>query len=360
MFDKRVSNEVKGIAIILMLIHHLFYCLYTFCLQYDVNMYPLSGETMRILSQNGKVCVSMYVFIIAYGITKGNFAKKEQLSRNSINVSAINRCVKLWGNFTFIYLLTLCTVGLREKTLIEIYGGGWIGVFNAFIDLFGLRGLFGTPGLNETWWYMSLAFLLIFAVPLLNVVYDRYGLSIVVILGYFSYLMSNGGTSFLHYLFSVILGILMAESNGFDRIKTMKLFKIDALNSVIKVIFFLATIVSLYLLRDGTDLSCFIDPLFTICVCGLCVEVHNIPYGVNRITEFLGKHSMNIFLVHTLIFEYYFTEFIYSFDNWLFILLALLISSLLVSIVCECLKKFLRWDRMIFKITAVINQKNSL
>ena len=48
---------------------------------------------------------------------------------------------------------------------------------------------------------------------------------------------------------------------------------------------------------------------------------------------FIGKHSMNIFLIHTLIFEYYFTEFIYGFKNWFLILLMLLLTSLLGSMV---------------------------
>lgn len=56
---------------------------------------------------------------------------------------------------------------------------------------------------------------------------------------------------------------------------------------------------------------------------------------VSKILEYVDKHSMNIFLVHTLIFEYYFQEQIYSLKHWGIILFVVFIISLSVSIVIE-------------------------
>lgn len=92
------------------------------------------------------------------------------------------------------------------------------------------------------------------------------------------------------------------------------------------------------------------DTFFTIGVCCLCTELHELPIGINRILEYCGKHSMNIFLVHTLIFEYYFTEFIYGFKHWILVVLALLISSLLVSIVVEKLKQIVKFNKLVNKL----------
>ncbi len=62
---------------------------------------------------------------------------------------------------------------------------------------------------------------------------------------------------------------------------------------------------------------------------------------------FVGSHSMNMFLIHTIIFEYYFTDFIYGFKNWVLVLFALFVTSLLTSIVIEYLKKVSGYNKLI-------------
>ena len=53
---------------------------------------------------------------------------------------------------------------------------------------------------------------------------------------------------------------------------------------------------------------------------------------------FVGKHSMNMYLIHTFIFGYFFHDFIYSFKYPILIFIVLLIVSLLLSIAIEFLK----------------------
>lgn len=59
---------------------------------------------------------------------------------------------------------------------------------------------------------------------------------------------------------------------------------------------------------------------------------------------------MNMFLIHTIIFEYYFTDFIYGFKNWVFVLFALFATSLLISIVIEALKKISGYNKLISRV----------
>ncbi len=61
---------------------------------------------------------------------------------------------------------------------------------------------------------------------------------------------------------------------------------------------------------------------------------------------------MNIFLIHTLIYWYYFPGLIYSLKNWFLILAALTLSSLAVSITVEKIKKRLGF----YKVVLVINR----
>ena len=62
--------------------------------------------------------------------------------------------------------------------------------------------------------------------------------------------------------------------------------------------------------------------------------------------ELLGRYSMTIFLTHTLIYNHYFTDFIYAPKNWFLILLLLTVSSLACAAAIEFLRKLVRWDSL--------------
>jgi membrane-bound acyltransferase YfiQ involved in biofilm formation len=76
------------------------------------------------------------------------------------------------------------------------------------------------------------------------------------------------------------------------------------------------------------------------------LAVRNIPY-ISALFQYLGKHSMNIFMIHTFIFYYFFKTFIYSFHYPIFIFNALLIISLALSILLELIKKEIRLSSLI-------------
>lgn len=82
-----------------------------------------------------------------------------------------------------------------------------------------------------------------------------------------------------------------------------------------------------------------------------------IPEAIAKALEFLGKHSMNIFLFHTFIFYMWFRNFIYASRNPLIIFLELFIACLLISIVLECVKKLIRFDTLIANIQKINMKK---
>ena len=71
---------------------------------------------------------------------------------------------------------------------------------------------------------------------------------------------------------------------------------------------------------------------------------------VRHVLIYLGKHSMNIFLIHTFIRYYYFADLTYSFKHFVLIVLFLLGSSLAVSYVIEGLKWLVKYDKWINKL----------
>ena len=68
--------------------------------------------------------------------------------------------------------------------------------------------------------------------------------------------------------------------------------------------------------------------------------------GLNRVLRFLGKHSYNIFLIHTFIRSYYLGGVTYSMKHFLLVVLFLLGSSLVLSIGLEFFKKLVRYNRL--------------
>lgn len=84
--EKCESRQIKGIAIILMYIHHLFGC-GTFLVIAEENT-TLIGESGVILAYGAKICISIFVIISGYGIYKSYLScknTKKWLRRRILN-----------------------------------------------------------------------------------------------------------------------------------------------------------------------------------------------------------------------------------------------------------------------------------
>ena len=96
MFTKNDTNKVKGMAIILMLIHHCFMnsgrykgqqVIFSLLPEWRVNEFALSM----------KICVAMFVFLSAYGIAYSlkRLNEKYEYSRKELEISLIKRWTKM-------------------------------------------------------------------------------------------------------------------------------------------------------------------------------------------------------------------------------------------------------------------------
>lgn len=369
-FDKVMANMVKGIAVILMLMHHLFGCATQFCEKYGVTTSFFSWNALYSFSISAKICVGMFVFVTAFGITR-QYNKCLEASGNSVLLKdevvkfSIKRYVKLEANFLFIYVAAVLTSSLR------IPGGGIWGVYNingvekgimyAVFDSLGLAHYFGTPSLNETWWYMSIAILIIFFVPIVIRLYKENGLLIFVIAAFIFY-FGVTKTTFVQYLFCIVLGIWFAEEDIIEKLSNKAFIKNETINIMLKIVIDILIIIILFFTRGKTGYSYWLDGIFAVVFSCICMNVYKmgVVFGkrLGKGLEFIGKHSMNIFLIHTLIFEYYFTKFIYSFKHWSLILIALLVSSLICSMVVEWLKAKINYHAKIEYLYSCIRSDN--
>ena len=172
-FEKKDTLVVKGLAILLLLFYHLFENA-AMLEQLNVVYAPIPQDIFLMLSGYGNICVAIFVFLTAYGITKGLPAAVEKTYFSDAMQQAFRRFCRLVGNFVIMYL----SVNLVWHSWFDyqkLYGKGMQGGILALIDLFGFAQFLGTPTLNMTWWYMELAILFIFLVPLLYPVVKKTG-----------------------------------------------------------------------------------------------------------------------------------------------------------------------------------------
>lgn len=359
-FREEEANLCKGIAIILMLFHHLFYKADTYS-GFIINFSPFSEERINFYALLGKICVAIFVFISGYGIA-ASYRKVFQYKKADIKeiISFIwKRLWKLETFYWFAFILTLICQPLG-RTIFDAYGTEFKSiVIYFFIDFLGLSYLFSTPTLNPTWWYMTLAILIIVLMPFIMNLIEKIGISLVLIVGISVLFFLNASNPNTFYLFSLCLGAGCFENRMFERIGNLWREKRWGIwiKSCISIVAFLI----LLSLRTNYNYFGIVDGLLAMNLAALSsLFFIHIPI-ISSVMQYLGKHSGNIFLIHNQIYSYYFQSFIYSLGHWTVILFALLVVSLFVSILMEILKKTLRYNKYMRilgeKISVLLNTK---
>ena len=190
---------LKGVALLLLLCHHIFYEGHDFEDIY-IGQIPL----IQTFGMQSKLCVAIFVFLSGYGLTSG--AMK---SGGILNLFGFyrKRYVKLMVNFWLIWLLFVpLGVFVFNRTFPEVYGEHY--VLRVATDLLGICS---TSSYNPTWWFYGCIISLYFLFPFLYKIIDYWYLLIP-----FSAVLAFAWTSpppginlFIDYLCSFILGMTM-------------------------------------------------------------------------------------------------------------------------------------------------------
>ncbi len=355
-FEKRDTLAVKGVAILSLLFYHLFES-EELLVTLNVNHAPFSREVFLIFSGFGNICVAVFVFLSAYGITKGLMADEEEgaytLSKSLRKAG--KRCLKLVLGFVALYV-SVNVLWFSRFDYGKLYGEGWQGGVFALIDLLGLAQIFGTPTLNMTWWYMKLAILIIFLVPLVYLPVKKAGKYLIVpALLLPSVFQMDADTQ--RYYFVMLFGAVAASERWLEKLLSLKIKKYWKFLSglvilVLSVLFRQNFMVHTYFLWIA-------DAPIALFLCWFIAEfLAGIP-GLSRALVFLGKYSMNMFLVHTFFYMSLFRGFIYSFHYAGVIFLILTAVSLAYSVVLELMKGGVRllYNKLRFKSSMVQNKK---
>ncbi len=378
-FSKTDTLAIKGIAILLLLNHHNFLSADRFD-NYNVSFFPFSEQSVVSFSVAGKICVSIFAFLSAYGLTLSlkKYGGETTLRAGQYRDYLAPRLIKLmWGFwFAFVFCAVACAFISPQHFSVYSTSAGKYGIMrgftNAVIDFFGLAFLFDSPTLNGTWWYMTLAIFIVIIVPLMAACCKKFGTLAAVLITLFVPRLIVLGTDFsvggqsnvLRYMFVVLLGVLFAQNDILALLKEFSVTKNRVLNKVIKFVVATAILALFYVLRGACDpISGYTyelrDGIIPVFVLYYCYEfIIDIPV-IRQVLLFIGKYSMDIFLTHSFIRNYLFADFTYSFKNWLLIDLVLLLDSLAVAIAMHFIKKFTRYDRLLSVVLKKVSNKIS-
>lgn len=336
-FTKEHTNIAKGFAIILLLMYHLFENEYDI-ISMGVNYEPLSQEVFQRICGFGNVCVSIFVFLTAYGISKGIFTQNE-LGIKEAYGQACKRFGKLLMNFVILYI-SVNIFMFPYFNLELLYGGGWQGTLQLITDALGMHMFFGTTTMNISWWYMEVAYILIFLIPIMTFMTKKLG-NIMIPLMFFLPFVLNFNYDIERYLLVATVGICAARGAWIDKVMEWKAHIVwKWLLGIVGLVFCVLArqnflVQERYLAEADAVISLFI-------VCMTTVVIGSIP-GIRKAFAFIGRHSMNIYLVHTFFYMSIWRNETYQFKYAILILLFLLAATLGYSMVLEGLKKLGRF-----------------
>lgn len=358
MIDYRITlnetNVVKGIAICALLWHHLFF------------EHPEYGPITFKLSLTCKMCVALFVFLSGYGMAT-QYQKKYAnsieilLSKRQILLNwgrfLLHRLIKFYLNYWIVFFLVVpLGIFVFSRTLVDAYGSEkplWI---SFLLDVLGMQVF---KSYNITWWINRLFIVLWLSFPILYWSMRSKAVSgLMLILLYL-----NPGSILLHlnflafglssWLLSFALGIFIAVNGNFiNRV-------LNKINRYAVLVFAIVVTIAFLYMRNHYVVHCFLgiksDPFIAVFLSLAVVCICRLSNRKISILGFVGKHSMNMYLIHTFIFSYFFHDFIYGFKNPCLIFLVLFSTSLLLSLAFETLKKIIGFYRFQTKIINLIN-----
>lgn len=259
--------------------------------------------------------------------------------------TVVRRYVKLMGGYWFIYIIALI-IALLDGRFSQTYGElSILKVYHGALDFFGLSNAMNTPTLNGTWWYMSYAILLLALIPLINLAVRRLGglstIILSILIPAYAGLPDTG--VFRWYILTVVLGVVLAHTDFFESVKN---FCAGIGRSAGAMILCVIALFVLNYFRWNLGVYWFVDAAAAVIMAVISVLCFKIGV-LGKVLEFIGKHSMNMFLIHSFVFYYYFRSYVYMWKAPVVITLFLLISTLVLSVVIEYAKKVLGWNRMI-------------
>ena len=314
---KQDTAVLKGIAIIAMLMHHLWGCP-------PIGVEPYTG-VLGFLGSVGKVCVAMFLFCSGYGLSVGygRLIEDGRLNGQSPNEDwkiglkdtlkfLARRFVKFYAGYWPIFLIFVpISIWGFERSLADAYGTDE----NVYKCLaFDVLGIGGFHSYNITWWFNQLLIEAYLLFPILFWLAKKWPWTLLVLTAIITplqfVLKQYGGNELWVNIQAFLFGILwFMHEERLEKLYT--LISKSWVWIVLSVIF----MVSCLWMRGGGVPHIGggrIDAFLTLSLAGSVVFILRQSRFVMRTLTVLGKHSGNTYMIHTFIYAYWFPCTFYS------------------------------------------------
>ncbi|CAI0769704.1 Acyltransferase family [Serratia entomophila] len=321
------SNYLKGIAIILMLVHHLF--AFPDRISPDVTvkyigMLPGTGMYIETyIGLFGKICVSMFLFLSGYG-----FSLRREVSAKYIYGKLKNLYISYWlVLFIFFSIGIVFYSGARFSTSIPTFLENFIGIKSTY---------------NGEWWFFKLYVLYVLSLPLF-VRLNNYAILVIVFLGTGIGKVLSGYdfvptfiTDYLIWLLPFGLGIVFGRAGNFPETSFISKM-LRKVNGVHAIWLFILTIIAFV---GGKGLGLVLATPFFILALVKVSDKSNAK--VNGVISELGRNSMYMWLTHTFYCYHFAPKVIYYPEYTPLILILLIVISYLTSLVLTRIEQFIK------------------
>ena len=354
--SKQDTSVMKGIAIIAMLCHHVYNCQPEW-----VEAYPFILTTIGEL---GKVCVAMFLFCSGYGLavqyekviayTTG-LADKVRITF----VFILKRLIKFYSAYWFVFLIFVpITIFCFNRPLSAAYGEN-VNVWRClFFDLLGVQGF---SSYNITWWFNKLIILFYLSFPILYIlIRNTQWLGLVASFIAMRFANQLGDFNYCEmflWQFPFVLGIgwtiYQGKMVGLSKFVTQHTPWIKVGLVLLLLIGILQRLYSI--IPFGHIVGVRFDGFLTLLILLCIILILRNKERYYLILSFLGKHSINIYLIHTFLNGYWSPvhQFLHThtvcrfcgLNMWI-----LLLSCLLISILIEYLKDKIYWNKLTEKV----------
>lgn len=320
MLSKDNSLEIKGIAILCMVFYHLF------GFPERIPAENISQWMGNPITKAFQICVPIYLFMAGYGL-QCTAIKKKIITLNDI----WKRLKKL-----YLFLWWIAIPFILIGIIIHYYS-----IFpldNLILNLIGMKSSF-----NEEWWFYYLYVELLFAfyfISKLNVKRSAYifiMLFMLITTRYFNSILPHENILVLRHIKMILINLNIFMLGCFfakyDVFKDMSVFCNGILNKnyIWPILLIFPILVRAYLPMIGiTEL--IMVPIFIYGIVNLCKTAGG------GIFSFFGKHSMNLWLIHSFFIYYYLKHITYITHNPFIMFMTVIGCSLFCSLIIESLK----------------------
>ncbi len=300
---------IYGIAIILMIYHHLFAFPERFNYNYIcvLNIYGFNID--YYIGVFGKICVALYAFISGYALFI--------TAKNNKIIFVINQLINLYKKFWLIFCIFI-PIGFACK----IYLFDFKEIFLNFIGYH--------TNYNLEWWYVweYVKMLIFFPIMYKSMIFiDKIKIKYINIIIFISIILCLRRIDIFLAVF--LMGLLCANYQLFENFNAI--FTKKNKLSIFLSISMLCIIAVYRSYNPSLNSDIFFAPILIYSVINLKNRLNLIK--LEKILSTIGTYSIYMWLIHTFIAYYYFQDFIIQAKYSIVIFLIVFICSLILGII---------------------------